>query len=285
MCRPGSCPARPGCPGRARRARSGAGSSGRAAHPSCAAAGPRSVLARPQHAHMPATRRAPCTPDRWHIYLETYTAHLRTPPRSTHSPGPEPAPPPRARPCVSTPRRALSGGEQTEAERRRSHRHTRSMPSRPYRARHSAGGHRRARYASSLQAAHSTCGARRRRLSARAGADWRGRQGAARDCACARQCHGSTAPGLCAQRAGRAAMRSGAPDSPTGCTATKRNSCSRSVKAATDAGVAGTSNRTTQSARPASPPASSQLRLLISPVAGRAMPRDQNIAALRRGRS
>ena len=80
------------------------------------------------------------------------------------------------------------------------------------------------------------------------------------------------------------ASRSFSPVGLSGCTATKRNSCSRSVKAATDAGVAGTSNRTTQIAWPPAPPeqpscASSQLRLLISPVAGRAIPRVQNIAA------
>ncbi len=110
MCRPGSCPARPGCPGRARRARSGAGSSGRAAHPSCAA---RSPLGSGAAAARTYARYTPCALHSWplaHILGDLHRT-LADPPRPTHSPGPGPAPPPSAPPCVSTPRRALSGGE------------------------------------------------------------------------------------------------------------------------------------------------------------------------------
>jgi len=120
MCRLGSCPARRGCPGRARRARSGAGSSGRAVHPSCAAAGPRSGPG-VSTARTYASCSTPCALHSWSLaqYLETHTAPLRTPPPNAQPWLPASTATQRARPAhaglgvrrvVTTRQRQCAGG-------------------------------------------------------------------------------------------------------------------------------------------------------------------------------
>ena len=158
-CGPRSCPAPLGGPSHGRRARSAAGTAGRAAHHPCAqctllghgpadiTCGWKSCEAGLANQHAGGRRslhssNAPC----WAAPLPTLSSGCgATMPRRHGCPqcGTRVRPPAICCTC----RAALL----------RAHRQTRSMPSRLYRASHSSGGHRRALYIWSSHRAQSTC--------------------------------------------------------------------------------------------------------------------------------